>query len=117
MDKDRIGGAGKQAVGSVQEAVRKMTGDKKTEAEGAAKKAEGKIQNTVGGVKGTVRVAIKERWLHLPRRATAWAFQAAFAPDLAEISLPQSGVPSLVCGSLAALVGMRGEMSAPDQWL
>jgi uncharacterized protein YjbJ (UPF0337 family) len=38
MDKDRIVGTGKQAVGSVKEAVGKMTCDKKTAAEGAARK-------------------------------------------------------------------------------
>jgi uncharacterized protein YjbJ (UPF0337 family) len=53
MDKDRIVGAGKQAVGAVKETVGKMTGDKKTEAEGTAQKTEGKVQNTVGGVKET----------------------------------------------------------------
>ena len=55
MDKDRIEGVAKQAVGSVKEAFGKLTGDTKTQAEGAAQKAEGKVQNTVGGVKDKVR--------------------------------------------------------------
>jgi uncharacterized protein YjbJ (UPF0337 family) len=57
MDKDRIEGAGKQAKGSVKEAWGKVTGDAKTEAEGKADKAEGRVQNTVGGVKDAAREA------------------------------------------------------------
>lgn len=49
MDKDRIVGAAKQAKGSIKEAVGKLTGDTKTQAEGAAEKAEGKVQNAAGG--------------------------------------------------------------------
>lgn len=57
MDKDRIEGAGKQAVGSVKEAFGKLTGDTKTQAEGVAQKAEGKAQNAAGSVKDTLRDA------------------------------------------------------------
>jgi uncharacterized protein YjbJ (UPF0337 family) len=49
MDKDRIAGSAKQVKGSVKEAIGKVTGDTKTQAEGAAEKAAGKVQNTVGG--------------------------------------------------------------------
>ena len=55
MDKDRIEGVGKQAKGSVKEAWGKVTGDAKTEAEGKADKAEGRVQNTVGGIKDAGR--------------------------------------------------------------
>jgi uncharacterized protein YjbJ (UPF0337 family)/MFS family permease len=55
MDKDRVEGAGKKVKGSVKEAAGKVTGDKKTEAEGRADKAEGKVQNTIGGAKDAVR--------------------------------------------------------------
>lgn len=55
MDKDRVEGAGHQAKGTVKEAVGKMTGDKKTEASGAAEKAAGKVQNAAGGVKDTAK--------------------------------------------------------------
>lgn len=55
MDKDRIEGSAKQAGGAIKEAAGKVTGDKKTEAEGAAKKTEGKVQNAVGGLKDKVR--------------------------------------------------------------
>jgi len=59
MDKDRIEGAGKQMKGSVKETAGKMMGDKKTEAEGAADKAEGKIQNAAGSAKDAMRDATK----------------------------------------------------------
>ena len=55
MDKDRVEGVGHQAKGAVKEAVGKMTGDKKTQAEGVAEKAGGKVQNTVGGAKDAVK--------------------------------------------------------------
>ncbi|MDO9501816.1 CsbD family protein [Falsiroseomonas sp.] len=57
MDKDRIAGAGKQAKGSVKEGVGKMTGDTSMQVEGKADKAEGKVQNAVGGAKDKAREA------------------------------------------------------------
>lgn len=54
-DHDRIEGAAKQAEGSIKEGVGKLTGDEKLKAEGRADKLEGKVQNTVGGVKDAVR--------------------------------------------------------------
>jgi uncharacterized protein YjbJ (UPF0337 family) len=60
MDKDRVEGSIKQAVGGVKQAAGKLIGDKKLEAEGSAEKTEGKIQNAVGGVKDTIREALKE---------------------------------------------------------
>ena len=59
MDKDRVEGAMHQAKGSVKEAAGKVTGDKKTEAEGAGEKAAGKVQNTAGGAKDAVKDATK----------------------------------------------------------
>jgi uncharacterized protein YjbJ (UPF0337 family) len=58
MDNDRVEGAMHQAKGSVKEAAGKVTGDKKTEASGAAEKAAGKVQNTAGGAKDAVRDAV-----------------------------------------------------------
>ncbi|HLI22462.1 MAG TPA: CsbD family protein [Stellaceae bacterium] len=55
MDKNRVECTAKQAGGAVKEAAGKALGDKKTEGEGAAKKAEGKVQNAVGGVKDKAR--------------------------------------------------------------
>ena len=44
----------------VKEVVGKVTGDTKTQAEGTAQKAEGKVQNTVGGAKDAVRDATEK---------------------------------------------------------
>ena len=55
MDKDRVEGVAHQAKGAVKEAVGKVTGDKKTQAEGTAEKAGGKVQNTAGGAKDAAK--------------------------------------------------------------
>ncbi len=55
MDKDRIAGAARQVKGSIKEAIGKVTGNAKLQAEGAADKVAGKAQNTVGGAKDAVR--------------------------------------------------------------
>lgn len=60
-DHDRIEGAAKQAGGSIKEAVGKLTGDEKLKAEGRAEKVEGKVQNTVGGIKDAIREGDKRR--------------------------------------------------------
>lgn len=57
MDEDRLKGTGKQVTGSIKEAIGKVTGDTKTQAEGAAEKTAGKAQSTIGGAKDTVRDA------------------------------------------------------------
>jgi uncharacterized protein YjbJ (UPF0337 family) len=59
MDKDRVEGVAHQAKGAVKEAAGKVTGDAKLEAEGQAEKAAGKVQNAVGGMKDTLRDAVK----------------------------------------------------------
>lgn len=58
MDNDRIAGAAKQVKGSVKEAIGKITGDTRTQAEGAAEKIVGKVQDTAGGAKDTLRGAV-----------------------------------------------------------
>jgi uncharacterized protein YjbJ (UPF0337 family) len=60
VDKDRIAGSAKVIEGAVKEAIGKATGDAKLETEGKADKVEGKVQNAVGGVRDTVRDALKE---------------------------------------------------------
>jgi uncharacterized protein YjbJ (UPF0337 family) len=60
MDKDRIDGAARQVKGSIKEAVGKVTGDSKTQAEGIAEKAAGKLQNAVGGAKDAARDTLKK---------------------------------------------------------
>ena len=58
IDKDRVEGAVKQAAGAVKENVGAALGDKKMEGEGAAKRAEGKVQNAYGGAKDKAREVI-----------------------------------------------------------
>jgi uncharacterized protein YjbJ (UPF0337 family) len=55
MDKDRVIGSAKKIKGSVKHAVGKAVGDAKLQSEGKADKIEGKIQNTIGGLKDTLR--------------------------------------------------------------
>jgi uncharacterized protein YjbJ (UPF0337 family) len=55
VDHDRVEGIGHQVKGVIKEGVGKVTGDQKTQAEGAAEKTAGKIQNTIGGAKDAVR--------------------------------------------------------------
>ena len=55
MDKDRVEGAAEQAKGKVKEVAGKVTGDSKLEGEGKAEQVSGKIQNTIGGIKDTLR--------------------------------------------------------------
>lgn len=54
-DHDRIEGSAKNVGGKIKEGVGKMTGDSKLQAEGKADQVEGKVQNTVGGVKDSLR--------------------------------------------------------------
>jgi uncharacterized protein YjbJ (UPF0337 family) len=60
MDKDRIAGSAKEIKGSVKESVGKATGDAKLQSNGRIDKAAGKFQKTVGGVKDTLRKALKK---------------------------------------------------------
>lgn len=60
MDKDRIDGAIHQAKGKVKETWGKVTGDKKTEAEGKAENTAGKVQNSIGGAKDTAKDALDD---------------------------------------------------------
>lgn len=55
MDKDRVEGSVEQAKGKVKEIAGKVTGDSKLEGEGKADQVAGKIQNTIGGIKDTLR--------------------------------------------------------------
>jgi uncharacterized protein YjbJ (UPF0337 family) len=58
VDENRVTGALHQAGGAIKEGFGKITGDKKTEAEGAAEKASGKVENAVGGLKDSAREAL-----------------------------------------------------------
>jgi uncharacterized protein YjbJ (UPF0337 family) len=59
MDKDRVAGSAKEIKGAIKQGVGKAVGDAKLEAEGKADKAEGKVQNAIGGLKDTVRETLK----------------------------------------------------------
>jgi uncharacterized protein YjbJ (UPF0337 family) len=59
MDKDRVVGSAKQVKGAVKQAVGKVVGDAKLESEGRADRIEGKVQNAIGGLKDTVKDALK----------------------------------------------------------
>ena len=54
-DYDRVEGAAKNMGGKIKEAAGNVTGDEKLKAEGKADQVEGKVQNTVGGVKDALR--------------------------------------------------------------
>jgi uncharacterized protein YjbJ (UPF0337 family) len=60
VDKNRVDGSAKNIGGKVKEGIGNVTGDSKTQAEGKADQAEGNIQNTVGGVKDSVKDAFKK---------------------------------------------------------
>ena len=55
MDSDRIKGAAKQKSGQLKEGIGKLTGDEKLKREGQSEEIRGKVQNTVGGLKDTLR--------------------------------------------------------------
>ena len=57
VDNNRVEGAFDQAKGAIKEGFGKLTGDTKTQAEGAADKAKGKAESAVGGAKDAVRDA------------------------------------------------------------
>ena len=59
VDKNRTEGTKHEVKGAVKEAVGKVVGDAKLQGEGKADKAEGKIQNAIGGAKDAVRDATK----------------------------------------------------------
>jgi uncharacterized protein YjbJ (UPF0337 family) len=55
MDNDRAEGSMKTIKGRVKEGLGKALGDTKLETEGKMDKAEGKVQNAIGGVKDSLR--------------------------------------------------------------
>ncbi len=60
VDKDRVEGSAKNIGGKLKEGFGKLTGDSKTEAEGKADQVEGRVQNTVGGIKDSVRETFRD---------------------------------------------------------
>jgi uncharacterized protein YjbJ (UPF0337 family) len=60
VDKNRVDGSAKNIGGKVKEGIGDVTGDSKMKTEGKADQAEGKIQNTIGGIKDSVKDAFKK---------------------------------------------------------
>jgi uncharacterized protein YjbJ (UPF0337 family) len=58
MDKDRIEGNVRQAVGSVKEVAGKVLENTRLESEGKIEKAVGKVQTAVGEVKETLKKSV-----------------------------------------------------------
>lgn len=55
MNKDRIEGVAKQVKGSIKEVAGKVIGDSKLVADGKADQVAGKLQNTLGGIKDSLK--------------------------------------------------------------
>ncbi len=55
MDKDRIKGSIQQAKGKTKEVAGKATGDTKLQTEGKTQKQAGKVRNTIGGLKESLK--------------------------------------------------------------
>jgi uncharacterized protein YjbJ (UPF0337 family) len=55
MDKDRVKGAARNAVGKIKKTSGKAAGDKSMQAEGNKDQAVGKVQKTYGRAKDTVK--------------------------------------------------------------
>jgi uncharacterized protein YjbJ (UPF0337 family) len=60
MDENRVIGSAKEIKGAIKEETGKAIGDAKLQADGNADKAEGKVQNAIGGVSDAVRDALKK---------------------------------------------------------
>jgi len=60
MDKDRVEGKVKDVAGRVERQVGEWTGDPEKQVHGAAKQAEGKVQNTWGKVKDAAKSGVNE---------------------------------------------------------
>jgi uncharacterized protein YjbJ (UPF0337 family) len=55
MDKDQVNGKVKDITGGVERKIGELSGNKDTEAKGAARQVEGKAQNAWGTVKDAVK--------------------------------------------------------------
>lgn len=57
MDREHLKGAAEKAKGAIKDTAGKITGDKKTQAEGKVDKAKGTAHNVAGDVKDAARDA------------------------------------------------------------
>ncbi len=60
MNEDRIKGAELEVKGTVKEATGKATGNRETQADGAAEKTVGKLQNNIGKVEDDLKHELKK---------------------------------------------------------
>ena len=60
VDRDRVDGSAKNIGGKLKEGVGNLTGDAKMQTEGKADQAKGKLQNTIGGIKDSIRGAFRK---------------------------------------------------------
>ena len=60
MDKEHVKGAYDKTKGAVRDTIGKMTGDKKTQAEGKLDKAKGAAHNVAGDMKDAANDATKK---------------------------------------------------------
>jgi uncharacterized protein YjbJ (UPF0337 family) len=51
MEKDRVGNVARRARAALREALGKVTGDKRLEAQGAAEKVSAQVRSTAGGIR------------------------------------------------------------------
>lgn len=70
MDKDRVKGSVKDVAGRIQRQAGEWTGDEESQAQGAAKQAEGKIQKVWGQAKDAGRKAIRGARTRKPESQT-----------------------------------------------
>ena len=75
-DRDRIEGAAEDPGGNVMDAAGKVIGDQLLKAEGRAERVEGKISNSLGGLKDTPRDD-KRNQSHVGNVPTPYASRAA----------------------------------------
>lgn len=61
MDKTRAEGAAQKTGGRIKEAVGKLTGDSKLQAEGRADQTVGGVKNAIGGAKDAIRDATRPK--------------------------------------------------------
>ncbi len=67
MDSDRIKGKADEVAGRAKRQVGEWTGDKETQAEGAAQEVKGKVQNAWGKTKDAVRDAVDDAKRHVEK--------------------------------------------------
>jgi len=76
MNKDRVEGKLKDVGGRIERQAGEWTGSTETQVKGAAKQAEGKIQNAVGKLKDAAKDATSDKNLSKPPKGTVGALDS-----------------------------------------